>query len=422
LEKPSVYLIPIASPLHVERVPGPIIRARSLLEESGIKVFGPRKPIREAGEFPSAKTEEFDAVVIFIASGGTSTLATELMAGKEWTMWSYHENNSLPAALDAREKLMEKQAWKATFVYNNLSAAPREIVSETYASGAAKALRNIKVGFFVEEEELPPYQAVIRYFRDRFQVETVPVSVEVLKATTSKIPAESAEHVLKSKLKNAEVVEPSRKDLEKMAKLYLAMRQVALEEDLKAVTVDCYRFLRHTGMNPCVPLAFLSDEGIPGVCEADFPSLLLMLLLRYVTPEPLWMANAAKLDQINGVVALTHCAAPLKLSEPAGLVRIRNHFESGSGVALDVPMRRGKVTLAHLTLNPPKLVIATGRLTESQLGHWKLCRTQADVKLDCEARDFLENSGNHQVLSYGDHSDFLVKAAKKLGLQAYLLG
>ncbi|MFQ5763081.1 MAG: hypothetical protein ACE5PO_08610, partial [Candidatus Bathyarchaeia archaeon] len=74
-----------------------------------------------------------------------------------------------------------------------------------------------------------------------------------------------------------------------------------------------------------------------------------------------------------------------------------------------------------LSRTPPTLTLAKGELLESQLSHWKLSRTQADVKLDCDTRSFFSNSGNHQALVYGDFVAVLERIGRRLGLTTTVL-
>jgi L-fucose isomerase-like protein len=417
LEKPSVFLIPIASMIHVERVPGPIIRARALLDDAGLTVYGPRRPIRKIEEFPSTKSEEFDSVVIFVASGGIGGMISQLVSNKKWFLWAYHENNSLPSALSAREKMMAEKAWKGELVYNNLSEAPKEIVAEAFATKTLKVIRSSKIGFAADDEEFREVDDVIKFLKGFFGLDTVLIPIEKLRSTLKSVPKEAAQQVVKDRLKQAEILESSSEDIEKSVKLYLALKSFVEEMNLNGVTIDCFKFLKQTGITPCLAMSFLNDDGVQGICEADLLAAPLMLIFNALTGNPPWIANTGKLDQINGLLTLAHCTAATKLCEPAGVIRVRHHFESGMGASLDVPLKKGKVTLAHLSLNPPNMVIVNGEITESQMGHWKLCRTQADVKLNCNLDEFLQKSGNHQILGYGDYAPILVRIADKLNIK-----
>ncbi|MFQ5997954.1 MAG: hypothetical protein ACE5KO_01460 [Candidatus Bathyarchaeia archaeon] len=421
MDKPSVLFIPVASLIHVERVPGPILRGRSLLEEAGLKVFGPKKPIRNISEFPSPRPSEFDTVIIFVASGGTGSLMADIIKDNDWFVWSYHENNSLPSALNAREKLLSKKTWKGKILYNNLSATPSEIVAESYASKALKSMAGLRIGYVGEEDEHKDLFPVASSLSKTFHIEFVPISLEDMKSALNDIPTDLVDQISKEKLKGTEIIEPSREDIQKSVKLYLGLKALVAQRSLNGITLDCYRFVKHTGITPCFAFSFLNDEGILGICEGDVALAPLMSALLNIGGEPTWVGNTSKLDMLSGIVTLAHCSAATRLSEPKGLVRIRSHFESGVSATLDVPLRRGKVTLAHLNLDPPRLVVAGGELIESQLSHWKLSRTQADIKLTCPIQRFFAETGNHQVLSYGDHTDVLAEIGRKLGTRTILL-
>lgn len=417
-----MFLIPVISPIHAERASGPILRARSLLEDSNLKVYGPRKPLRTGEELPNLKTEEYDSVVVFAGSGGTGSLIGKITKGRDWFIWSYDENNSLPSALSAREKMVAEGGWRGKLVYNDLSQAPQEIVAEAYATRTLKTLRGAKIVLIGDEEgELKEWEPTREFLKGHLQIETVPIPTEKLRSAMKHVSVDQISAVSKERLRNIEFVGASQGDVEKSLRLYLALKGIVDETASRGLALDCYRFMRRTGMTPCLALTLLNDDGVQGMCEGDLEAGPLMLLLHAISGQPVWIANIAKLDLKNGIVTLAHCSAPMKLSEPEGVTRLMSHFESSLGVSLDVPLRRGNVTLAHFSLNPAKLVACTGEVIESQLGHWKLSRTQADVKLNCNPTAFLEGTGNHQTVSYGEYAPILIQIAKKLQIAPQLV-
>ena len=421
MEKPSVLFLPLASQIHVERVPGPILRGRTLLEDSGLVVFGPRKPIRDITEFPKLNPDEYDAVVIFIASGGTGGLTAELMRDRPWFLWAYHENNSLPSALTARVKLMAAKAWKGRLLFSNLSSAPPEILAEAFACRALKSINGYRVGYIGDEEEFNALHETVKFLKDKFDVESVFIPTEELKKALDYVDRNLVQQVIREKLKRAEVVEPSQGDIEKSIRLYVTLKGIIDDNRLNGITLDCYKFLRQAGVTPCFAFSFLSDEGNTGVCEGDLALAPVMFLLTNLSGKPVWLANTSKMDQRSGIMTFAHCSAPTRLSEPAGLIRIRSHFESGLGATLDVPLRKGAVSIIHAASSPQHFIIAKGELIESQLSHWKLSRTQADVRLECDAEEFLNVTGNHQVISYGDYVPVLERIGERLGIETRVL-
>ena len=421
----SIFLIPVASPLHVERVMNRVVRARELLEAEGFKVFGPTKPICFPKDIPDFKVEDYDLVVVFVASGGTSSLVAEIASDRKLFLWAYHENNSLPSALAAREKLEARDAWKSTIAYSKLTEVPKEILAEASSTLALKALREIRLAALVDEEneeKMEKFRSEAKELLKTFGLQTVFVSFQRLDDTLERVQPGEAEKILNEKVVSFELLDVSQDELFNPIRLYVALRRILLEVECKALTIDCFDFIVKKGFTPCLAISLLNDEGFPVVCEADLSTAPLLIALTEVSKKPVWMANLARIDEGRNRVTLAHCTAPTSLMDPLGVVRARSHFESDSAVSLDVPLSKGEVTLAHLKLKPPRLTIALGEIVNSQMGYWKLCRSQAEVKLKGSVRSLFNLSGNHQIVCYGDYSEMLLRLGEKLGVETVCVG
>lgn len=417
MEQPLVLLIPIASWTHRERAAEPSKRARELLEEVGLKVFGPQKPITKLEEAPKT-TERFDATVVFVAGGGSAELATYLVKDRKALIWAYHENNSLPSALSARERLVAEKAWQGQILYNNLTYAPKEIVAEAQATRLLRNLKEARIGLVGDEEDLKTFSLDIEMLKAVFGIEIALVSIDRLKEEWTKAPEDEAEKIVNARLAKFEVVEPSKRDIIKATRLYLALKQIVKEDKLDVITFECFRFLKRTGALPCIAFSLLNDEEVNAACEADLRAATLMFIFRLLTGKPSWIANLVQVDSKLGAITLSHCTAAISLAEPGRNVIVRSHFESGQSASLDVPLKRNFVTLVNMQTKPTKLTVTTGEVIDSQMGHLTICRTQAKIKPTGKIEPLIEQTGNHQVLAYGDWSDLFLKLADKTGIIA----
>lgn len=415
MELPLVLLIPVASWIHRERAIEPSKRARELLAQAGLKVFGPDKPITKLEDAPKT-TEKYDATVVFVAGGGSAELAAYLVKDRKALLWAYHEHNSLPSALSARERLTAEGVWQGKILYNNLNDAPREIVAEAQATRLLRNLKEAKIGLVGDEDDLKAFNFDIEMLKAVFGIEITILPMDRLKQEWANIPEDEAEKVVNARLAKCDIVEPSKRDLIKAARLYLALKKIIKEEKLSVITFECFKFLKRTGALPCVAFSLLNDEEVNAACEADLRAAALMLVFRFITGQPPWMGNLVQIDSKLGAITLAHCTAATSLAEPGRNIIVRSHFESGQSASLDVPLKRDVVTLANLQTKPTKLTIATGEILESQMGHLAICRTQAKVKPTGNIEALLAQTGNHQVLAYGDWSDTLLKLAEKLGI------
>jgi len=198
--------------------------------------------------------------------------------------------------------------------------------------------------------------------------------------------------------------EPSFETLVEATRLYLATRKIVEREQLNALTIKCFDMLPVVNNTMCLALSRLIDEGITAGCEGDLNALLSMLILHHLTGQPTWLANPVSLDYERNTLTLAHCTIAMKLAPELGEVVLRSHFESGIGVAIQSPVEKGKVTL--MRMGGPgldRMLVLPGEVVDSNMDYGYMCRTQVEVRLEGEVRDFVDRSlGNHLVLVPGD--------------------
>jgi len=415
MDQPTVLMIPLASKMHIDRSIEPVNLARELLEKSGVKVFGRKSPALKAEDIPRFPVEEYDTVVVFLASGGTSELATSIVAGNLYFIWAYDEVNSLSSALSVREKLNGIEAWRGEIVYNSLDEAPPSILGQARASRLVKSMKELRIGLIGDEEYFDDKADESKALSDLLGAEIAKIPIGDLIAEFRSQVDDQASKIVDEKFSNASVMEPSRKDLQKSGKMYLAFKSLVSKNKVDAVSLDCFRLIKRTGTSACLAFSLLVDEGKVSVCEGDLRSSVLMMIFKELA-GPSWLGNLVQVDRSLNTITLAHCTAPTSLAEAGGRIILRSHFESGEGVSLDVPLKRLPVTVANLQFKPLQMVIAKGELLESQIGKFSLCRTQAKIRLEGSVERLLQFTGNHHVLAYGDWNETLLRVGKKLNM------
>lgn len=94
-------------------------------------------------------------------------------------------------------------------------------------------------------------------------------------------------------------------------------------------TIRCFDLVKLLNITGCLSVSMLNDMGIPASCEGDLPSLVMMMISRYLTGQPSFMANPN--DFYKNKMILAHCTIPRNLTEKYVL---KTHFESGIGVGI----------------------------------------------------------------------------------------
>ena len=131
---------------------------------------------------------------------------------------------------------------------------------------------------------------------------------------------------------------------------YLALERLVEEENLDALTVECFH--DHLG-GPCVGKSILNDRGIAASCESDVPSTIVMAAGQILSGEPAFHADFIKMNVAENSAILHHCGnMPRRLAarpERLELRSIPEHIGPGAyGPVISATMKAGPVTLANL--------------------------------------------------------------------------
>lgn len=204
------------------------------------------------------------------------------------------------------------------------------------------------------------------------------------------------------------IVEPTKDDIFRGSRMYVAMRNLLAEHEAHLVTMNCLGMnLMGRGMGyPCLGFVRLNNLGLGGVCEADLKSSMTHLLFSYLVGRPGFVTDPV-FDLANSSIIHAHCVAATQMEGPDARpapYHIRSHLEDGKGASLQVKMPIGrKLTMARL-IGTDKMLFCTGDATGSPFVEWG-CRTKLTMKVQNIER-LLENwsSGLHRVVFYGDHT------------------
>jgi L-fucose isomerase-like protein len=81
------------------------------------------------------------------------------------------------------------------------------------------------------------------------------------------------------------------KSIEGALKIYSGFKAIVNKYKIDGITVRCFDLLEIYKNTGCLGLSLLNDEGIVAGCEGDIPALISMVILHYLTDEPVFMAN-----------------------------------------------------------------------------------------------------------------------------------
>ena len=272
--------------------------------------------------------------------------------------------------------------------------------------------------------------------RERFGPEVVEVATEQLivahKAVDETLATRIARDLFIKPAKK--IVEPSRAEIVKSARMYLAMKQLMAKQGAQAIAVNCLGGIPIQILGyPCLGFAQLNDEGFVGACEADLDSTLTMLLFTYAFGKPGFITDPL-FDISKNAVIHAHCVAATRMSGP-GTPRapfsIRTHRDDNRGASLEVDMRVGQEITCAKFIDDEAMLFSTGRIIEGKPRQFddRGCRTQITVAVHGDAQKMMDNWSAdmkkyrdirtllHRVVFYGDHSRPVHHLASLMGFK-----
>lgn len=203
------------------------------------------------------------------------------------------------------------------------------------------------------------------------------------------------------------VVEPTRDEIVKSGKMYLALSGIVKDKRADAITVDCLGMFYSGRITayPCLSHFQMNNDGGTGVCEGDLNSTCTQLMMRYLTGRPGYVSDPV-IDTSKDEIIYAHCVAHNRAFGPGGKANpyiIRSHAEDGKGASVQSLLPAGEtVTTLENDIWGKRMVIHTGKTTRN-VDEPKACRTKLAAKTD--AQRILDNwdMGWHRVTVYGDH-------------------
>ncbi|MDH3293822.1 MAG: fucose isomerase [Acidimicrobiia bacterium] len=216
--------------------------------------------------------------------------------------------------------------------------------------------------------------------------------------------------------------ELDQESLEASLRIYGGLRSLAARRQWSAVATRCWpECFTEYGGAACAPQAMLTDDGIPGMCEADVYGNLTSLILRELSGDAPFIADLVDIDEASDSAVLWHCGlAPLNMAcadtDPAPTV----HSNRGKPLLHEFALRPGRVTIARLSQagDVHKLVVGGGEMLAEPL---PFSGTAGTVRFDKPAGDVLatimaEGLEHHYGVVYGDYEEELRALAARWSL------
>jgi hypothetical protein len=282
-------------------------------------------------------------------------------------------------------------------------------------------MRRLRSSVILDVVERPPAEAAA--IEETFGTKVQTLSAAELNAAYQAADATESRRSAGAWAGAAEkIVEPSREEIEKSGRMYVAMRDLLKERGAHAISVDCLTLFYGGKMPayPCLGFFQLNDDGLVGACEGDLQSTITMLAMTYATGCPGYISDPV-IDTAKNRIVYAHCVAPSRVFGPRGpanAFHIRSHSEDRKGASTRSLMPLGHVVTSLKFVPSEKVVVMHTAKTVANIDDDKACRTKlaADV---ANAQKMLEgwSQGWHRVTVYGDHRTRVRTLAALLGFR-----
>ncbi|HSM66012.1 MAG TPA: hypothetical protein VK860_06890 [Ilumatobacteraceae bacterium] len=139
--------------------------------------------------------------------------------------------------------------------------------------------------------------------------------------------------------------------MDESIRLHEGLRTLADRHGWAALATRCWpECMTEYGGAMCTPMAMMTEDGIPGVCEADLYGAATALMLRTVAGSDPFIADLVDVDRSDDTSAVWHCGvAPVTLADPTARPVAITHPNRHRALANQFALRPGRVTVARLS-------------------------------------------------------------------------
>lgn len=218
----------------------------------------------------------------------------------------------------------------------------------------------------------------------------------------------------------------SPKVLDRVARLYLALKRKADGRGLDAISIKCVNGVtRYMGVNPCIAQSLLADKDLSVICECDAHGLITNVMMSMLTGQTTsFMENYEVFD--DEVLVGTCGFLPLDFVDGQARARSTNLGDFFTGMGMVSKVRTGTVTFARLFKKGEGYAMFLSRAEARTPGKWiELGWDEPTpdfpsllLKLEMPVRTYLESvPGQHVVLAFGDHVDQMRDLCTLMGIE-----
>ncbi|TFH16131.1 MAG: hypothetical protein E4H05_07470 [Acidimicrobiales bacterium] len=216
--------------------------------------------------------------------------------------------------------------------------------------------------------------------------------------------------------------------LDRSVGLYGGLAALARDRGWSAVATRCWpECMTEYGGAMCTPMAMLTEDGVPSVCEADLYGAITALILEDISGTDPFIADLVDADTSDDTSVVWHCGvASRQLADPAERPIGITHPNRHRALVNQFALRPGRVTVARLSQsgNEVTMVLGGGELLNRPRPFQGTCGVlRWDQPIgDVLSTVFERGLEHHLGIVYGDHRAALEALAAEWNLPVTYLG
>ncbi|MCP4306536.1 MAG: hypothetical protein GY788_17040 [bacterium] len=272
--------------------------------------------------------------------------------------------------------------------------------------------------------------------RSRFGTRVVAHEFGELAELTKAVDEQKAEQVVADLTAAAADVTAGADAMKRGARLYLAIKDLAVSNGYSALAVQCWpKFQEILGVAPCMAYSWLgSEDGFAVSCEGDVPGALSMLLLNELSDRSgsSTLLDVTAMDPTSSTMLMWHCGvSPRHFANEDGITWI-DHPTLGRkspevfGVAGDQVFAPQDTTMTYIGDNASEMLVVRARIedhpakgfvgTRGWFGGFELNGEPIDLT-DLVNTLVVRGHEHHYAVGQGNLSDELLEVAAWLGMR-----
>jgi len=300
------------------------------------------------------------------------------------------------------------------FIFGDINDASvfKKIYDFAMAAALAEKVKNLKIGVIGGRLSIMTNLAVDEYGLKKVIGSTVvPIDFSSMNEFIDSVNTKNVDKrvlSIKKSVKNISIDSPI---LAESVRYYFAFMDIVKYYGLDALAVNCYPH-PYIKAKTCLALSNMNDAGITAACESDVNSAILMYMLKSVSGKSSLNSDLICEDTAKNSIMFSHCGCgPFSCAESYDDIRLEEHFEVKSGMAVYYPLKKSGLDTTIVNLvgreNTFRLCALKGKTIPTIDTAYKGNPVTVKFKMDVtELINLIGNEGfgHHWMVSFGNYS------------------